>query len=84
MVVPSRFLCHQGVADWTASILFLPEQAYPSLPVEGLKERVAETLFDIECPRRVGMMRCLLDFHMTLAPYPCRVKQVISLLLPLT
>src|SRR5262249_13139016 len=83
MVVPTRFLGDQGMADWTAALLFLPEHAYPSLPVEVLKELVAETLFEIEFPGRVVGIRCLLDFHMTLEPHLSGVKQVVSMLLHL-
>jgi hypothetical protein len=84
MVVPARFLGNQGMADWTAAMLFLPEHAYPSLPVEVLQELVAKTLFEIEFPSRVVRIRCLLDFHMTLEPQLSGVKQVVSVLLQLT
>jgi hypothetical protein len=84
MVVPARFLGNQGLADWTAALLCLPEPAYPSLPVEVLQELGAKTLFELAFPRRVVRMRCLLDFPMTLAPHLCGVKQGVSVLLHLT
>jgi hypothetical protein len=84
MVVPSRFLCNHGVADWTASMLVLPEPAYPSVPVQVLEAFVAETLCEVEFPGWVVGIRCLLDFCMTLEPQLCRVQQVVSLLRHLT
>ena len=65
-------------------MLFLPEHAYPSLPVEVLQELVAKTLFAIEFPSRVVRIRCLLDFPMTLEPQLSGVKQGVSVLLHLT
>jgi hypothetical protein len=65
-------------------MLFLPEHAYLSLPVQVLEVLVAETLFEVEFPGWVVGICCLLDFYMTLEPQLCRVKQVVSLLLHLT
>jgi hypothetical protein len=84
MVVPARFLGQQGMADWTAALVFLPEPAYPSWPVEVLQALVAQTLVDIEFPSRVVRMRCLLEVHMPLEPPLRGVKQGVALLLHLT
>jgi hypothetical protein len=75
MVMPSCVLGHHGVADWTASMLFLPERAEPLWPVEVLEHLVPEALFEGGCPGWVVGMRCLLDCHMPLEPHPCRVQQ---------
>ena len=84
MVVPARFLGNQGVTHGTVAMLFLPEPASPSLPVEVVEDRVAETLFAVEFPGWVVGVRCLLDFSMTLEPPLSRVKQGASVLLHLT
>ena len=74
VVVPSCPLGEHVVADWTASLLFLPqmEQALPT--VEMLCQCSAEALRKIEFPHRIVGIGIFFDFHLALQPQLRRLE----------